>query len=110
MQKQQARLFHKKSELVMKTTKQVAAGSELFNTYGDLPDAELLRKYGFVDGDNPHNVVEIEREIVVRAISDSIENFWSYLEVAREVGGGVGMEENVGTSGSSSTGSSGKRR
>lgn len=47
-----------------------------WNTYGDLPNAELLRRYGHVDTllmsdgtiGNPGDVVEIRADIVVSVI------------------------------------------
>ena len=41
-------------ELRMVATKRVPAGAEVFNTYGPLGDAELLRRYGFTLRKNPH--------------------------------------------------------
>jgi hypothetical protein len=41
-------------------------GAEIYNTYGDLSNGELLRKYGFVDEENPFDCVEIPLEIVLR--------------------------------------------
>jgi SET domain-containing protein 6 len=48
-----------------------------WNTYGDLPNAELLRRYGHVDllplpsgGDgNPGDVVEIKADLMVSIVS-----------------------------------------
>ena len=42
------------SRLRMIAVKPVAAGEEVFNTYGALGDDELLRRYGFVMRRNPH--------------------------------------------------------
>ena len=42
------------SRLRMIAVKRVAAGEEVFNTYGALGDDELLRRYGFVMRCNPH--------------------------------------------------------
>jgi SET domain-containing protein 6 len=42
------------SRLRMIAVKRVAAGEEVFNTYGALGDDELLRRYGFVMRRNPH--------------------------------------------------------
>eukprot|EP00899_Mesostigma_viride_P003449 jgi/Mesvir1/13104/Mv06083-RA.1 len=59
--------------LQMITTQPVKAGSELFNTYGDLSNAELLRKYAFVDdASNPHNCVEIPATAVLTYFYDRV--------------------------------------
>ncbi|KAF9160728.1 hypothetical protein BGX20_002410 [Mortierella sp. AD010] len=60
-----ARLFHEKDCLRMVAIKSIKAGQQIYNTYGDLCNADLLRKYGFVDVPNPHNIVEISGDVVV---------------------------------------------
>ncbi|KAF9969169.1 hypothetical protein BGZ73_008598 [Actinomortierella ambigua] len=60
-----ARLFHEKDCLRMVAIKPIKAGQQIFNTYGDLCNADLLRKYGFVDVPNPHNIAEINGQLVV---------------------------------------------
>ncbi|KAJ7212933.1 SET domain-containing protein [Mycena pura] len=68
-----AKLFYEKDALGMVSTKSIKAGEQLWNTYGDLPNAELLRRYGHVDmlplpnGDvgNPGDIVEIRADIAV---------------------------------------------
>ncbi|KAF9955323.1 hypothetical protein BGZ65_003461 [Modicella reniformis] len=60
-----ARLFHEKTCLRMVAIKPIKTGQQIYNTYGDLCNADLLRKYGFVDVPNSHNIVEISGESVV---------------------------------------------
>ncbi|KAF4597946.1 Ribosomal lysine N-methyltransferase 4 [Pleurotus pulmonarius] len=76
-----AKLFYEEDELKMVSTKPIKAGEQIFNTYSDLPNAELLRRYGHVDllplpaelglalsGDsrgNPGDVVELRADTVV---------------------------------------------
>ncbi|KAI8333453.1 hypothetical protein BC941DRAFT_357981 [Chlamydoabsidia padenii] len=60
-----ARLFHESHGLVMKSIKDIPQGDQVFNTYGDLCNADLLRKYGFTDDNNPHDLVEIDGEDLV---------------------------------------------
>jgi SET domain-containing protein 6 len=70
-----ARLFiqnesSENSPYEMKAISNISKGSEIFNTYGDLGNSDLLRKYGFVDGlDNPHNIVTIPLQLVEDTIS-----------------------------------------
>ncbi|KIK69268.1 hypothetical protein GYMLUDRAFT_214349 [Collybiopsis luxurians FD-317 M1] len=72
-----AKLFYDETELKMMTTKKIKAGEQIWNTYGDLPNSELLRRYGHVDilplpgggggklKGNPGDVVEIRADLVV---------------------------------------------
>ncbi|KAG0232464.1 hypothetical protein BGW41_001858 [Actinomortierella wolfii] len=60
-----ARLFHEKDCLRMVAIKPIKAGQQIYNTYGDLCNADLLRKYGFVDVPNPHDIAEINGQLVV---------------------------------------------
>ncbi|KAF9361702.1 hypothetical protein BGX26_000057 [Mortierella sp. AD094] len=60
-----ARLFHEKDCLRMVAIKSIKTGQQIYNTYGDLCNADLLRKYGFVDVPNPHNIAEISGDVVV---------------------------------------------
>ncbi|KAG0286985.1 hypothetical protein BGZ98_004846, partial [Dissophora globulifera] len=60
-----ARLFHEQDCLRMVAIKTIKAGQQIYNTYGELCNADLLRKYGFVDVPNPHNIAEISGEAVV---------------------------------------------
>ncbi|KAJ7267640.1 hypothetical protein B0H12DRAFT_1098154 [Mycena haematopus] len=71
-----AKLFHEKDDLRMISTKIIRAGEQIWNTYGDLPNAELLRRYGHVDmlplpnGElgNPGDVVEITADLAVAVL------------------------------------------
>ncbi|KAG0092369.1 hypothetical protein BGZ93_009264 [Podila epicladia] len=60
-----ARLFHEKECLRMVSIKPIKSGEQIYNTYGDLCNADLLRKYGFVDMPNPFNIAEISGESLV---------------------------------------------
>ncbi|GLB37803.1 putative set domain-containing protein [Lyophyllum shimeji] len=70
-----AKLFYEEHKLRMVSTKPIKAGEQIWNTYGDLPNAELLRRYGHVDllplpgGEmgNPGDVVEIRADIALSA-------------------------------------------
>ena len=63
------RLYHdeKTSTLQMITVREVKKGEEVFNTYGPLRNAELLRRYGFVLARNPHGGTTVSLEDVVEA-------------------------------------------
>jgi len=63
------RLFHdeKTSTLQMITVREVNKGDEVFNTYGPLRNAELLRRYGFVLARNPHGGTTVSLGDVIEA-------------------------------------------
>ena len=61
-----ARLFHEPDSLQMKAIKDIAAGEQIYNTYGDLCNADcLLRKYGFTDEKNEFDIAELDGKLVV---------------------------------------------
>ncbi|PSR99044.1 hypothetical protein PHLCEN_2v4201 [Hermanssonia centrifuga] len=76
-----AKLFYEQHNLKMITTKHVKAGEQIWNTYGDPPNSDLLRRYGHVDvvplcapltGEgNPEDVVEVRADLVVSAASNA---------------------------------------
>ena len=60
-----ARLFYQDRCLEMRALKPIGAGEEIFNDYGPLPRADLLRRYGYVtDNYAQYDVVEIPLELV----------------------------------------------
>ena len=64
------RLQHssKRGALQMITIKPVNKGEELVNSYGPLSDAELLRRFGFIEAQpNPHNGCEIPLAMIAEA-------------------------------------------
>ena len=51
--------------LVMKATKSIKAGEEVYNDYGPLPRSELLRMYGYVTANYAqYDVVEVTSELL----------------------------------------------
>ncbi|KAI9026673.1 hypothetical protein CLU79DRAFT_803426 [Phycomyces nitens] len=69
-----ARLFHEPESLEMKAIKDISKGDQIYNTYGDLCNADLLRKYGFVDEPNEFDIVEINGADVVSTFSNPEED------------------------------------
>ena len=60
-----AKLFCEDDKVVMKTIKAVKKGEELFNDYGPLPRAEVLRRYGYVtENYAKYDVVEISLNVI----------------------------------------------
>ncbi|KAG0379053.1 hypothetical protein BGX24_001857 [Mortierella sp. AD032] len=68
-----ARLFHEKDCLRMVAIKPIKNGQQIYNTYGELCNADLLRKYGFVDVPNPNNIAEISGESLVAKCTEADE-------------------------------------
>ncbi|PWN49685.1 SET domain-containing protein [Violaceomyces palustris] len=62
-----ARLFYKTNTLEMRTTKAIKAGEQIFNTYADPPNSDLVRRYGHVDEPNGSDVVELPAELIIQA-------------------------------------------
>lgn len=60
-----ARLFHETDSLQMRAIKDIAEGEQIYNTYGDLCNADLLRKYGFTDDKNEFDIVELDGRLIV---------------------------------------------
>lgn len=50
-------------EMIM--VKDVAKGSEVYNTYGSLSNAALLHRYGFTEPDNPFDMVNVDLSLVI---------------------------------------------
>lgn len=44
-----ANLFYETDVLVMKSVKKILKNDQIYNTYGDHPNSELLRRYGYVE-------------------------------------------------------------
>lgn len=71
-----ARLFYEEGVLKMISTKRILEGEQIWNTYGEPPNADLVRRYGYVDYvptedgtlGNPSDVVEISADIAVKLV------------------------------------------
>ena len=46
-----ANLVYGSSSLAMRSTKPIASGGQVYNTYGEYPNSEILRRYGYVEWD-----------------------------------------------------------
>ncbi|KAL4872035.1 hypothetical protein BDV12DRAFT_5517 [Aspergillus spectabilis] len=69
-----ARLFQEEDSLVMKAIKPIQAGEEILNDYGEIPRADLLRRYGYVtDNYTPYDVIELSLDLLCfcAGLSDS---------------------------------------
>lgn len=55
--------------LEMRSIKPISKGSQIFNTYGELPNCDLMRRYGYVEkGGTDFDVVEISSLVLVKAV------------------------------------------
>jgi hypothetical protein len=67
----QARLFHEEEFLIMKATRPIRAGDEIFNDYGPLPRSDLLRMYGYItDNYAQYDVVELSLQVIYDAAEE----------------------------------------
>ncbi|KAK9449135.1 uncharacterized protein V1518DRAFT_283301 [Limtongia smithiae] len=69
-----AKLFYTASgALEMRAVKPIPAGAQVYNTYGVLPNADLLRRYGYTrPGRTKHDVVELDMQIVLDIAGHSL--------------------------------------
>ncbi|KAJ5302171.1 hypothetical protein N7508_007034 [Penicillium antarcticum] len=63
-----ARLYQEDGNLVMKAIKPIQQGEEIFNDYGEIPRADLLRRYGYVtENYAQYDVVELSLSSICQA-------------------------------------------
>lgn len=61
-----AKLFYEDEAVVMRAIVPIAAGEEIFNDYGLLPRADVLRRYGYVtENYAKYDVVEIPAQMIM---------------------------------------------
>ncbi|KAI0001251.1 hypothetical protein BJV74DRAFT_876781 [Russula compacta] len=71
-----AKLFYEEHYLGMVTTRSIRQGEQIWNTYGNPPNSDLLRRYGHVDQvplangglGNPADIVEIRADLVALSV------------------------------------------
>ena len=67
-----ARLFNEGDILVMRATKDIKAGDQIFNDYGPLPRSDMLRMYGYItENYSAYDVLEISADLVEKAAASS---------------------------------------
>ncbi|GAA5985075.1 hypothetical protein JCM10908_002514 [Rhodotorula pacifica] len=66
-----ARLFYEPTTLNMMSTSHIPAGTQIYNTYADPPNSDLLRRYGHVDELNDADLVEVGLETVVDLVGEA---------------------------------------
>ncbi|ODQ77175.1 hypothetical protein BABINDRAFT_163687 [Babjeviella inositovora NRRL Y-12698] len=70
-------------ELVMKSVKAISKGEQIYNTYGDHPNAEILRRYGYVEwSGSKFDFAEIPLNSIKQVFVDEgalTEKFWETM-------------------------------
>lgn len=66
-----AHLYYSESKVTMRALGPIKAGEEIFNDYGPLPRADLLRRYGYVTPNYAqYDVAEIPSSVVIEHFRD----------------------------------------
>ncbi|KAF8581597.1 SET domain-containing protein [Ramaria rubella] len=77
-----AKLCYDSEDLQMVCIRDIQCGEQIWNTYGNPPNSELLRRYGHIDlipmangaQGNPADVVDIRADVIVEILSMQDEN------------------------------------
>ena len=68
-----AKLFHEDDAVVMRSIKPIAAGEQIYNDYGSLPRADVLRRYGYVTEEYAkYDVVELGDELISQTAKEKL--------------------------------------
>ena len=77
------------------SNKPIKAGDEIFNTFGDLPRSELLRRYGYIDDAYiPYDVVEISTSKIIEIVKSNF-NFTTQEMNSRTQGDYFGIRRKI---------------
>ena len=53
----------------MRSIRPIPQNEQIYNTYGNLPNADLLRRYGYVIPGSRDDLVEVSTEIIIEVVS-----------------------------------------
>jgi len=53
----------------MRSIRPIAKDEQIYNTYGNLPNADLLRRYGYVIPGSRDDLVEVSAEMIIEVVS-----------------------------------------
>jgi len=68
-----AKLFHEDDAVVMRSIKPIATGEQIYNDYGSLPRADVLRRYGYVTEEYAkYDVVELSDELISQTAKEQL--------------------------------------
>nr|POE56559.1 ribosomal lysine n-methyltransferase 4 [Quercus suber] len=66
-----AKLFYEDDAVIMRSTQPIQAGDEIFNDYGPLPRADLLRRYGYItDNYTRYDVAEVAASLITTSTKE----------------------------------------
>lgn len=61
-------------DLEMRTTKRIVRGEEILNDYGQLPQSDLLRRYGYVSENYAaFDVTEVSTQLILSTLTDGLD-------------------------------------
>ncbi|WPH00910.1 hypothetical protein R9X50_00374400 [Acrodontium crateriforme] len=87
-----AKLFYEDEFVAMKAIKAIQPGSEIFNDYGPLPQADVLRRYGYTTQNYAkYDVVEISLDLIRAAVQQQTGLSTAALEERTEYLDGHGI-------------------
>ncbi|GMM47622.1 ribosomal lysine N-methyltransferase [Pichia kluyveri] len=76
-----AKLKYEKTKLVMVAEKDIKKGEQIFNIYGELPNSEILRKYGYVElPSSKYEFAEIQTPTIKEYFQDLFEKQFKFLD------------------------------
>ena len=68
-----AKLFYEDDVVVMRSIKPIASGEQIYNDYGSLPRADVLRRYGYVTEEYAkYDVVELSDELISQTAKEKL--------------------------------------
>ena len=53
----------------MRSIRPIAKDAQIYNTYGELPNSDLLRRYGYVIPGAQDDIVEISADLIISTMS-----------------------------------------
>ena len=53
----------------MRSIRPIPINEQIYNTYGNLPNADLLRRYGYVIPGSRDDLVEISTDLIIEVVS-----------------------------------------
>lgn len=81
-----ASLVYSADHLIMRSIKKISEGEQIYNSYSEHPNAELLRRYGYVEIDgSAHDFAEISQEHLKRFFETDSGPFEAVIESLKAI-------------------------
>lgn len=94
--KHNASLMYTSKVLVMKSIKPINKGQQIYNTYSDHPNGEILRRYGYVEAEgSAHDFGEIPLSVITKYFAENTSLSTTIIEEVLAVLREVELEEGV---------------